>query len=133
MRRPRGGFTIVEVLIAIIVLSIGVLALASTAGSVSRMISHGQRKTRSIGVAAGTLDSLRQKAYSSSPKCTGLVSGSDATSGFSGVDAYGTTISRAWTVTGTGNNRDITVITSYRVGPHLKGDTLVATIYPPCP
>lgn len=127
MKRSGDGFTIVEVLIAIIVLAIGVLALASSAGGSIRMLMSGQRKTRSVSVATSTLDSLRQKAYSASPKCTGLASGSATSS------AYGSMMSRAWTVTGEGTYRDIVIITSYRVGPNVKGDTLVATIYPPCP
>jgi prepilin-type N-terminal cleavage/methylation domain-containing protein len=131
MKTPRGGFTIVEVLIAIIVLTIGVMALASSAGGITRMMSNGQRKTRSMSVAASTLDSLRQKAYSASPKCSGLVSGSSSTSG------YGSMISRAWTVSagpsGTTKDRSVVVITAYRVGPFGKGDTLLATLYPPCP
>lgn len=127
MKPSRSGFTIVEVLIAIIVLAIGVLALASSAGGTTRMMMSGQRKTRSVSVATSTLDSLRQKAYSASPKCSGLVGGSSSSS------AYGTMISRAWTVTGTGTDRNIVITTSYRLGPVLKGDTLVATIYPPCP
>lgn len=127
MKRLRTGFTIIEVLIAIIVLTIGVLALASSAGSTTRMMMSGQRKTRSISVATSTLDSLRQKAYSASPKCSGLVGGSSSSS------AYGTKISRTWTVAGAGSFRDIVITTSYRLGPVLKGDTLVATIYPPCP
>jgi prepilin-type N-terminal cleavage/methylation domain-containing protein len=123
----RQGFTIVEVLIAIIVLSIGALALASTAGSISRMMSNGQKKTRSYTIAASKLDSLRNAAYSASPRCSGLVSGSATNS------IYGTAFSTSWTVSGTGTSRTIEIRTSYRVGPHAKGDTLFATLLPPCP
>ena len=72
----RSGFTIVEVLIAIVMLSIGVLALASSSGSVTRMMQFGRMKTDATAIAQSVLDSLRYRAAATSPKCTELVNGS---------------------------------------------------------
>jgi prepilin-type N-terminal cleavage/methylation domain-containing protein len=120
MKAGRGGFTIVEVLIAIIMLSIGVLALASSAGGITRMLSNGQRKTRSYAMAASLVDSLRRVAKS---HCTNLpASGSGTQTG----------ISTTWTVGSIGSTNTthlVTVLMSYRVGPFVKGDTLVANLY----
>ena len=129
MKARREGFTIVETLVAIIVLSIGVLALASTVGSITRMMSNGLRKTQAASVAASVLDSLRNKAYASIPKCSGLTSGSKTTS------LYGNTYSTAWLVSNnlSGTGRKVEIRVGYRVGPRLLGDTLVSTIHPPCP
>ena len=127
MKTPRSGFTIVETLVAIIVLSVGVLALASSMGGITRMMSGGQRKTRAASLAASILDSLRNKAYSETPKCTGLVNGSDAST------LYGDHYTTAWTITGAGTSRQITIRIGYRVGTRPQGDTLVSTIHPPCP
>jgi Tfp pilus assembly protein PilV len=127
MRARRGGYTIVETLVAIIVLSVGVLALASSVGGVTRMMSSGQRKTRASTIAVSILDSLRNKAYSNNPKCAGLVSGTG-----SGT-LYGNNYTTAWTVTGAGTSRQITIRVGYRVATRLQGDTLVSTILPPCP
>ena len=127
MTARRNGFTIVETLVAIIILSVGVLALASSVGGITRMLSSGQRKTRASTIAASVLDSLRNAAYSASPKCTGLVSGAWSATN------YGSHYSTAWTVTGTGKSRRITIVVGYRVGTRAQGDTLVSTIHPPCP
>jgi type II secretory pathway pseudopilin PulG len=121
MKAGRGGFTIVEVLIAIIMLTIGVLALASSAGGITRMLSNGQRKTRSYAMATSLVDSLRRVAKS---HCTSLpASGSGSRSG----------ISISWSFPGgvgsTNTTKQVRVTMSYRVGPFLKGDTLIADLY----
>jgi len=129
MSRNRRGFTIVETLVAVIVLSIGILALASTVGGITRMMSSGQQKTRAATVAASILDSLRNKAYSEIPKCSGLSNGSKTTS------LYGTSYASSWTIsaTGAGTSRDVRIQVAYRVGTRVQGDTLLSTIHPPCP
>jgi type IV pilus modification protein PilV len=127
MSRNRRGFTIVETLVAVIILSIGVLALASTVGGITRMMSSGQQKTRAATVAASILDSLRNKAYSSIPKCSGLINGSKTTG------LYGSMYASTWTISGAGTSRDVRIEVSYRVGPRAQGDTLLSTIHPPCP
>ena len=129
MRSSRAGFTIVETLVAVIVLAVGALALASSGGSITRMLSNGQRKTRAATVAATILDSLRTKAYTAIPKCSGLASGTSSVP----VAAYGNQYSASWNVSGAGTSRRIEVRVAYRVGPRAHGDTLVATIHPPCP
>ena len=128
MRARRDGFTIVETLVAIIILSVGVLALASSAGGITRMMSSGQRKTRASTIVVSILDSLRNKAYSAIPKCSGLVSGTGTGT------AYGNNYTSAWTIANTnaGTGRQITIWVGYRVGTRLQGDTLVSTILPPC-
>jgi prepilin-type N-terminal cleavage/methylation domain-containing protein len=127
MSRDRRGFTIVETLVAVIILSIGVLALASTVGGITRMMSSGQQKTRAGTVAVSILDSLRTKAYSSIPKCSGLINGSQTTG------LYGSRYASSWTISGAGTSRDVRIEVSYRVGPRVQGDTLLSTIHPPCP
>lgn len=129
MSGGRKGFTIVETLVAVIILSIGVLALASTVGGITRMMSSGQQKTRAATVAASILDSLRNKAYSSIPKCSGLSNGSETT------NRYGTRYASSWTIsnTGTGTSRNVRIQVSYRVGTRVQADTLLSTIHPPCP
>ena len=127
MRTRRSGFTIVETLVAVMILSVGVLALASSMGGITRMMSSGQRKTRATTISASILDSLRNKAYSASPKCSGLVNGTGTST------LYGNKYTTAWTVTGAGTSRQITIRVAYRVGTRPQGDTLVSTIHPPCP
>jgi Tfp pilus assembly protein PilV len=65
----RPAFTIVELLVAIIVLTIGVLALAATAGLVASHVGEGGQLTGAAHAARSILDSLR------SSSCAALTSG----------------------------------------------------------
>lgn len=80
MKRSTAGFTIVEVLMAVVVLGIGVVAMAGSSALVTRMIGRGQRATRAGEVAAQRLDSLRLIAYQTTPHCTSVISGGPVTS-----------------------------------------------------
>ncbi|HET6345602.1 MAG TPA: prepilin-type N-terminal cleavage/methylation domain-containing protein, partial [Myxococcota bacterium] len=80
MRQARAGFTLVEVLVAVVVLGIGVLALVGSSAMVTRMIGRGQMGTRAAQVASKRLDSLRIVAYATTPRCTLLASGGPVTS-----------------------------------------------------
>lgn len=53
------GFTIIEIIIAIIVLTVGLLGLVSTAALVTRMIGRGQRSTEAAIFAAQRMELLR--------------------------------------------------------------------------
>ena len=44
-RRPRRGFTLIEVIIAIIVMSVGIMGLAGTAGYVATQMGGGNAQT----------------------------------------------------------------------------------------
>jgi type IV pilus assembly protein PilV len=118
----RGGFTIVEVLIAIVMLSIGVLALASSSGSITRMMHFGRMKTDATAIGQSVLDSLRYRSQATTPKCTSVVTGSQATAPKAGFATN-------WTVTTSGNTRNVVVAVRYWVGTRLRGDTLRTTFY----
>jgi len=85
-RRPSGsraGFTLVELLVAMMVFAVGMLALAATAASVTRMMGGAKRQTLAATVAQSRLEKLR-----SSP-CASLTSGTETVRG----------ITNTWTVT----------------------------------
>jgi type IV pilus modification protein PilV len=85
-RRPNGsraGFTLVELLVAMMVFAVGMLALAATAASLTRMMGGAKRQTLAATVAQSRLEKLR-----SSP-CASLTSGSETVRG----------ITNTWTVT----------------------------------
>jgi type II secretory pathway pseudopilin PulG len=90
VKRSTAGFTIVEVLMAVIVLGVGVVAMAGSSALVTRMIGRGQRATRAGQVAAQRLDSLRLIAFKTTPHCTQVVNGGP-------VSALGVT--QSWVVT----------------------------------
>ncbi|OLB15700.1 MAG: hypothetical protein AUH12_08030 [Gemmatimonadetes bacterium 13_2_20CM_69_8] len=64
MKREQ-GFTIVEVIIAIMVLTVGLLVLVNSSALVTRMIAQGQRSAIAATDAARILDSLRANACTS--------------------------------------------------------------------
>lgn len=70
----RRGFTIPEVLIAILILTVGILALMSTSAAVSRLIIRGRRVTQATQLGGQVMDSLRLKANDNLQACTGLAS-----------------------------------------------------------
>lgn len=121
-RSSRGGFTIVEVLIAIVMLSIGVLALASSSGSITRMMHFGRMKTDATAIGQSVLDSLRYRAQATTPKCTNVVTGTQASAPKPGFATN-------WTVTTSGNTRNVMVAVQYWVGARRRADTLRTSFY----
>lgn len=107
MKRSASGFTIVEVLVAIVVLSIGLIALAGSTAMVTRMIGRGKVETRVAQAASRRIEALRVAAYSTSPRCT---AGAFATGG--PVTTGGLT--EAWTVAAAGKVRTVQVNVTYR-------------------
>jgi Tfp pilus assembly protein PilV len=55
----RTGSTITEVLVAVIILSVGLLGLVTTAGLVTSMIGQGQRSTETSTLAGERFEILR--------------------------------------------------------------------------
>ena len=68
--RGRNGFTVVEIVIAAAMLSVGLLAFAGTSAMVARMVGTGQRATRVGHVAAARVERLRQIASSTVAPCS---------------------------------------------------------------
>jgi prepilin-type N-terminal cleavage/methylation domain-containing protein len=107
MKHSESGFTLVEVLVAIVIMSVGVIALAGSTGMVTRMIGRGKVDTRVAQVATRRLETLRLTAASTTPRCTaaGFANGGP-------VSADGLT--ETWTVPAAGKVRSIQVNVSYR-------------------
>ena len=109
------GFTLVEVLIALVVLSVGVLALGASAGAAARLLGQGRRSTQAGQLALARIEALRAAA----PGCAGLVGGTARHSG---------NLSEWWTVSGSGRGRSVMVAVRYPAGRHWNEDTLYATV-----
>ena len=60
--KDERGFTIVEILIAVIVLTIGLLGLVATAALVTRMIARGQRSAMAAMFATQRMERMRPAA-----------------------------------------------------------------------
>ena len=96
--RKRAGFTLVELLVAMMVFAVGMLGLAATAASVTKMMGGAKRQTIAATVAQSRLEKLR-----SSP-CTSLVSGTDTVRG----------VASTWTVTAAARSVTINETVSWR-------------------
>jgi prepilin-type N-terminal cleavage/methylation domain-containing protein len=123
VKQSESGFTLVEVLIAVMVLGVGITALVGSSALVTRMVSRGQMSTRSAEVAAARLDSLRVLAYATTPRCTSpsLVAGSRS----------GTTnnVAEAWTIDVGAKSRTVKlVVTQKTARGRTHADTIVTVI-----
>ena len=114
------GFSIVEVLVAIIILTIGILALAQSSGAVTTMIGRGKQDTQAAAAAQRVLERLRQQASTTTPMCTALVSGTE-----SGPQPG---MTRAWTVTGSDDSRTVVVTVTYRISRGTRTETIRAEL-----
>ena len=72
--RNEEGFTIAEVIVAMFILVVGVLAMIGTSAAVNRLIVRGRRTTLATQLAEQELDSLRRAANANLVACTGLAS-----------------------------------------------------------
>ncbi len=109
----HSGFTLVEVIIAVMILTVGLLGLASTAGVVTRMIGQGQRYSEVAWMASQRFETLRSQT------CASMSSGSASEGQFSSD----------WTVTplGTTANR-ITVNVTSPTGVGTRIDTFETSV-----
>lgn len=113
------GFTVIEVLVAVTILSVGILALAGSAGTVNRMIGTGQRRTQATQVAAQRFEILRRTANQTATRCTALANGSQ-----SYASGYLKGVTETWTIATNGSMRTITEIVTRPTTRGTRADTL---------
>jgi Tfp pilus assembly protein PilV len=106
MKHFRLGFSLTEVREAIVVLAVGIVALAGTSASVTRMIGRGKIETRAAQAASRRMETLRLAAYATVPQCTdpGFASGGPVLSGG---------MTESWLVPPTGRARKVRVTVTY--------------------
>jgi prepilin-type N-terminal cleavage/methylation domain-containing protein len=125
MKTPTNqkGFTIIEIIIAIIVLTVGVLGLVTTGALVTRMIARGQRSAVAAAFGSRRLERMRVGACIVGQR----VNGQDTLYRGSQWVAINT-----WTFTDAGNqNYRLKVVTRYRtVKNRVRSDSTETTI--PC-
>jgi prepilin-type N-terminal cleavage/methylation domain-containing protein len=107
-RRPRRGFTLIEMIIAIVVMSIGVMGLAGTATYVATQMGGGKAQTLAATLATKVADSLAAR------RCSALVSGSQTKRD----------VTVTWTVADSSRTRWVTESVQYRV---KRGPTKTVT------
>ncbi|MFQ5715742.1 MAG: prepilin-type N-terminal cleavage/methylation domain-containing protein [Nitrospinales bacterium] len=116
LRKPRrsnqGGFTLLEVLVSVVILSVGFLGTGALVAGVVQKNQEAKRITAGTTLIQDKIESFKNSSFSS------INSGSETN-----IDAEGNAggaFSRSWTVTTSGNVKTITVT----VGWSSKGQTI---------
>src|SRR5918993_2098459 len=109
--RCRRAFTLLEVLLALVLLGTGILGLSASAGLVSRLVGDGSRLTLAAALATARLEQLRALP------CASTTAG--------GATARG--IEQRWTVTPMGASPpralEIQITVTYRLRSHQGAGT----------
>ena len=101
-RRSRTGLTLIEIVVAILVLSVGALAFAGSSAVMVRRLAESARGAAAASAARSRLESSFARA------CDVLTSGSEQSFG----------VRSDWSVTGSGRTSDIRQRITY---PTLRG------------
>jgi hypothetical protein len=96
--RPRRGLTLVEILISIIMLTVGVMGLLGSTAAVAKQMGGGVRQTVAATVAQARIDSLTSLSCASLAMA-GVAAGTSITRG----------VSEKWIVTDGKNIKSIAV------------------------
>jgi type IV pilus assembly protein PilV len=91
--KSRRGFTILEVIVAIVILSMGILGLAGTAASVTRMVGSSDRYAQATALATQRFEIMRGTSCAT-------MGGGSSTQGRYTV---------AWTVADVTNGKQVTI------------------------
>lgn len=121
------GFTIIEIMIAIVVLTVGILAMVTSAALVTRMIGRGQRSADASAFMARRVERLRAMASGQlAGACALPLPGADTLMRGSNWVAI-----NRWTVTlvpGQLQNYRIKVVSTYRtVKDQVRRDSMETT------
>ncbi len=123
--RKTAGFSLVELLVSIVVLSTGVLLLAGGSVFITRNLTRARMNTVAGSLAQAKADELRAVAAVGAPACLSpLFAGSTSPTTSAGI-------TMSWTVSPGLSMRTVRVMTSYPVSPtRIRTDTL--TVRVPC-
>jgi prepilin-type N-terminal cleavage/methylation domain-containing protein len=116
--RTQRGFTLIEVMLSVVLLTVGVMALVGSSSMTARMIGRGKSSTMLAQRSTTRFDYLRQLAASTSPACTSpnFVSGAN--------NQYG--IQETWTLSSpiNANTRMVQLVLRYKASGRTKADTV---------
>ena len=115
-RRPRHGTSLVEILIAAVMLMVAVMGLLGASSNISRQMGAGRRQMVAASIAQRRLDSLQ------SLPCSALSAAGSGTGTSHGIR-------ERWTVTGSGATRSIELfLTVPRVARAYRYSTVVPCV-----
>lgn len=118
MMTSQRGLSLIEVIIAIVILGVGILAMGATAGAVTTTLTGSRAATQATQMAMGEMERLRVAARSTKPLCAAATFSSSV-----GVMKQNG-VSMTWTVPPTGTSREVQVTVTY---PQGRGRTKTET------
>lgn len=119
--RSSTGLTLVEVMVAVVILGVGISALAGSFALVTRMIGRGRVQSRAALLAASRMEQLRLAAGSTAPRCISVA--------FADGGPLSTqSVTERWELGPAGAVRQVRVIVSYPVPGGAHVDTLETRI-----
>jgi prepilin-type N-terminal cleavage/methylation domain-containing protein len=107
------GFSLAEVMIAMVILTVGVLGIAASSAAITKMSSEGGRQGGAAAVAESRIEAL------TAVNCTAIAATGSATTG---------KFTETWAVTSSGLLRTVTVNVTYPSGRATRTSTYVAYI-----
>jgi prepilin-type N-terminal cleavage/methylation domain-containing protein len=119
--RSSRGLTLVEVMVAIVIVGAGIGGMAGSFALVTRMIGRGRVQGRAAQLAKSRIEQLRLLAGSTSPRCTAVALSS-------GGPLSTRAVTERWEVGSAGAIRQVRVIVSYPVTGGMHADTLQTRI-----
>ena len=121
--RVERGFTLIEVMLSVVLLTVGVMALVGSAAMTQRMIGRGKESTFVAQRSAARLDWLRQLAASTAAPCTAAA--------FANGDSTKYGVHETWAIStpaGATNTRLIELRLQYKRSGHAVADTVKTLI-----
>ncbi|MES2124188.1 MAG: prepilin-type N-terminal cleavage/methylation domain-containing protein [Gemmatimonadota bacterium] len=122
-RRGNGGFTLVELLVAILILTGGLLAMAGGSMITTRDLQRSRMATFASGLTTAKMDELLSYANATSPAClsTNFASSTSA--------VVSNNVSLTWNVPASGTLRTVRVFAAYKLSKGVaKTDTLTGRV-----
>jgi prepilin-type N-terminal cleavage/methylation domain-containing protein len=103
---PTAGLTLIEVLVALVVLCVGILALTGSSSVITRMIGSGKAETHAAMAASQRMETLRLAARAGTARCT-------SPDFASGGPIIQDGLTQSWTVSPAGSIRRVRVTVTY--------------------
>ena len=122
MRRASAGFTLLEVLLALLVLTVGLLGFAGTLGPVSALAGQGRIHSRAAMLMGSRVSRLRSELQAGAPGCVLPAAGSAVHP--SGLD-------ESWQGSRSANIVELRIVARLRRPRRIEAETLITRF--PCP
>lgn len=115
------GLTLVEVLVALVILGVGILALTGSSSAITRMIGRGKAETHAAMAASQRMEKLRLAARAGPSRCT-------SPEFASGGPIIEDGLTQSWTVSPAGSARRVRVTVTYLTVRGIRSAVLETTI-----